>query len=318
MQLIRQPDDLPEALRGGAVAIGNFDGVHQGHARLIETLRAEADRVGGPAVAFTFDPHPAQILRPDAAPPLLTGTQRKADLLAQLGVDAVVAYPTDRAFLDLDADTFFQRLVRDRLDARAMVEGSNFLFGHNRSGDLTTLGRLCDQAGIALRVVDPISVDGLIVSSSRVRELLAQGRLEQANRLLTAPYRIAGTVGEGRHRGATLGYPTANIERIGTLLPSEGIYAGRAWIEQTPHAAAVSLGPNRTFDEEEIKVEAFILDFSGSLYGKPIKVDFLARLRDIKRFDSVEALVAQIDHDVAAVRQIVAATPDIPARSPQP
>ncbi len=197
MKLIRDLAVLPDSLRSGAVAIGNFDGLHLGHARIADRLIERAREAGGPAVVFTFDPHPVRLLRPDLAPPPLTWTDRKAELLAALGVDAVIAYPTDKALLNLSPQQFFDSIVRKALDARAVVEGSNFYFGHNRSGTIDVLRRLTAEAGIVLDVVEPMIVAGQVVSSSRVRRLVGEGRVAAARALLTEPYRIRGAVVEG-------------------------------------------------------------------------------------------------------------------------
>ena len=305
MLLFRSLNDLPDSLRRGAVSIGNFDGVHRGHARLIDSLRDEARAIDGPAVVFTLDPHPASVLRPDQTPPSLSWIERKAQLLGELGVDAVIAYPTDRELLEMDAQTFFDHIIRDCLDARAMVEGPNFFFGHNRSGDLDTLERLCQESGMVLKVAGEVDEQGEIISSSRIRRLVADGQIDQANRLLTQPYRIRGTVVRGEGRGRQLGYPTANLDRIDTLIPGAGIYAARASVAGQSWPAAVSVGPNLTFDEKATKVEAYLLGFEGTLYDQTIELDFLARVRDIERFDSIDDLVAQMNRDVVAVRRIV-------------
>ena len=233
-------------------------------------------------------------------------TARKAQLLAELGADAVVAYPTDQAFLQLDARQFFGRIVRGGLEAQAMVEGRNFFFGRDRQGNIDVLRQFCVDAGMMLEVVEAVEVDGQVISSSRIRTLISAGRLEQARPLLGRPYRIRGRVIRGRRRGAKLGYPTANIGQIDTLLPGEGIYAALAQAESqdTPWPAAVSIGPNPTFDEAALKVEAYLIGFDGSIYDQTIELDFLARLRDIKRFGSAEELVAQMERDVAATRLI--------------
>jgi riboflavin kinase/FMN adenylyltransferase len=286
------------------VAIGNFDGVHLGHARIIRRLVARAGELGGPAVVFTFDPHPAKLLRPDRAPVPLTWTERKADLLAELGADAVIAYPTDAALLQLSPREFFDRIVRHKLDARAMVEGPNFFFGHDRQGDVRMLGDFCREAKIPLVVVDPVLVDDQPVSSSRVRALVSRGAVGDARQMLTWPYRIRGTVVHGAGRGRNIGFPTANLEGIDTLLPAEGIYAGRAYVDGRSWPAAISLGPNPTFDDGRLKVEAHLMDFHGALYDRTIEVDFLSRLRDIQRFPSVEELVSQMNRDLEAARGI--------------
>src|SRR5690606_16874294 len=207
MKLLRDLADLPDSVRKGAVAIGNFDGVHRGHSRIVERLLAKAKAIGGPAVIFTFDPHPVRLLRPEQAPPPLTWTDRKAELLAGLGVDTTIAYPTDETLLALSPSEFFTYVVRDSLRARAVVEGPNFCFGRNRAGDIDTLGRLCDETGMSLDVVEPLLIDGETVSSSRVRRLIAEGKIDEANSLLTEPYRIRGMVRHGAGRGAKIGFP---------------------------------------------------------------------------------------------------------------
>ncbi len=178
--LFRNLDDLPSRFRRGALSIGNFDGVHLGHVKLVERLLAMAAKVGGPAVVFTFDPHPAQILRPQAAPTPLAWIERNALLLRQLGVDAVVAYPANEAFLQLDARQFFQHIVCERLEAKAMVEGSNFFFGHNRGGTISVLHEFCGKADMSLEVVEPVEIGGQAVSSSRIRQFITSGQMEQA------------------------------------------------------------------------------------------------------------------------------------------
>lgn len=298
MKIFRQLDQLPPECRGGAIAIGNFDGVHLGHARIIETLKRKAAEVGGAAVVFTFDPHPVRLLRPDAAPPPLTWTERKAELLELLGVDAMIAYPTDELLLALSPREFFDRIVLERLQARAMVEGPNFFFGNQRRGDVRLLAEFCDDSGVALTIVEPVQFDGGYISSSRVRELVHRGAVGQARRLLTRPYRIRGLVTHGAARGARIGFPTANMEAIDTLLPAHGVYAGRAYPGDSAWPAAVNIGPNPTFGENSLKIEAHLIGFSAPLYGKPLEIDFLERLRDIRPFPSADALREQLARDV--------------------
>ena len=306
VRLFRNLDALPDPLRGCAVTIGNFDGVHLGHARILERLVAAARQVRGPAVVFTFDPHPARVLRPGLAPLPLCWTERKAQLLAGLGAHVLIAHPASKAFLDLEPRQFFDRILRSRLDARAVVEGPNFRFGRDRSGDIDVLGRLCGEAGIALDVVPPVRSEGEIISSSRIRALLSEGEVGRAGRMLTQPYRIRGNVVRGAGRGGQLGYPTANLDRVDTLLPGSGVYAGRGLVDDRPWPAAISLGPNPTFSEGTAKLEVHLLDYVGELCGRDIEVDFLARLRDIVGFNSVGELVAQIERDLAATRSVAA------------
>jgi riboflavin kinase/FMN adenylyltransferase len=306
VELFRSLDEFPETFHGGAVAIGNFDGVHLGHARLVERLRTMAKRVGGPAIVFTFDPPPVRLLRPHAAPELLVWTERKVELLSQLGVDATLIYPTNEAFLHQEARQFFDEVVRQRLGMKAMVEGPNFFFGHNRSGNVETLRQFCGEAGMPFEAVQPVEIGGEYVSSSRIRALVMAGKVAEAAAMLGRPYRIRGDVIRGASRGRQIGFPTANVGEIDTLLPGQGIYAARAFAKGGWHPAAVNIGPNPTFGEGHLKVEVFIIDFTGWIYDQPIQVDFLAQLREIRRFPSVDALKDQMAHDVAKTVEIVA------------
>jgi len=322
MHIIRSLEALPSAARGGAVSIGNFDGVHRGHVAIVRRLLQRAADVGGAAVVFTFDPHPVRILRPEQCPPPLTWTERKAELLAAHGVDWVLAYPTDETLLALSAEEFFQRIVQGSLHTRALVEGPNFFFGHHREGNIQRLREMADAAGISLDVVPPVMVDGAIVSSSRVRELIRRGDVEQAARLLSAPYRIRGMVTHGAGRGAKIGFPTANLGAVDTLLPAPGVYAGRAWlggVSPTNHAlrspawpAAVNIGPSPTFGDTTERVEVHLIELEEPLYGRPLEVDFLARLREIRPFESPTALAQQLTRDVEQVKRILARSPQFP------
>jgi riboflavin kinase / FMN adenylyltransferase len=291
-------------MRSGAVAIGNFDGVHLGHARIAARVIEKARELDGAAVVFTFDPHPVRILRPAQAPPPLTWTNRKAELLADLGIDAVIAYPTDEQLLSLLPEEFFERIVRQALGARALVEGPNFFFGRGRAGTIGVLGRLAAAAGITLDVVEPVVIQGDIVSSSRVRKLIAEGDVAQARALLTEPYRIRGMVVHGAGRGAKLGFGTANLDAIDTLVPGAGVYGGRAAVGGRRYPAALNVGPRPTFGEASPKVEAHLIGWDGSpLYGQVLEVDFLARLRNIQRFAGPQALVEQLRSDAAAAQR---------------
>lgn len=307
MKLIRDLTKLPGEFRAGAIAIGNYDGVHLGHARIVRRLLAHAEHVGGLATIFTFEPHPVRLLRPAEAPPPLTWLNRKAELLEALGVHAMVAYPTDEAFLALSPRAFFDQIVVGRLAAKAIVEGPNFFFGHNRQGNIGTLDEYARGAGIELEIVPPLEIGGEVVSSSRVRRLVAAGLVDEARGLLTEPYRIRGLVTHGAGRGARLGFPTANVAGIDTLVPGTGVYAGRAIVSGGAcWPAAVHIGPNPTFSEQALKVEVHLIGFEGSLYGQPLEVDLLSRLRDVVPFADVSALREQLKHDVACARDLAA------------
>jgi len=287
--------------------VGNFDGVHAGHAAIVSALRAAAARLGIPAVAFTFDPHPAVVVRPGNAPAPLTTPSRRAELLLRLGVDAVFVQPADSALVALAAESFYEDVLRRRMGAAAIVEGSDFRFGAGRGGDVTLLAALCQRDGVALEVVPPLIAGGLPVSSSRLRTLIAAGEVRAAADLATEPYRLSGRVVVGKRRGATLGFPTANLADIATLVPGTGVYAARAFVAGALHAAAVHVGPNVSFGEHETSVEVHLIGFTGDLYGSLLDVDFLDRLRDTRRFSSIDEIKAQLAADVAAAARVAGA-----------
>lgn len=303
------------ARRAAAVAVGNFDGVHVGHAEIVRRLRAAADHRGVPAAVLTFDPHPARIVRGLTAPMPLTTPERRAELLLALGLDAVLVQPVDDRLVAMPAEAFYRDVLRGRLRAVALVEGADFRFGAGRRGDVGLLATLAAADGIGLEVVDPVLVDGAAVSSSRVRSLLAAGDLAAAGSLLTAPYRVSGTVVPGAGRGAGLGFPTANLAGIATLLPAPGVYAARAAVAAgaESYAAAVHVGANATFGETDVSVEAHLVGFTGDLYGRRLDVDFLARVRDTRRFDSIDELVVRMRADVARAAEIAGDTRAAPA-----
>jgi riboflavin kinase/FMN adenylyltransferase len=298
--------DLPPAeCRGGAVAIGNFDGVHRGHAALLAELRRQAEAVSGPAVALTFEPHPLQLLKPDQFMPVLTAVADRAETLLAGGAEHVVVLRTDRALLQLSAADFFEGVIRARLAARALVEGNSFRFGRDREGNIATLTSLCQQAGLGMVVVPPLLAAGVPVSSSRARSCLLRGAVREAADLLGRPYRLRGTVGAGQRRGQALGFPTANLGEIKTVVPGDGVYAVRVQHDARSWPGAANIGPNPTFGEQTRKVEAHLIGFQGDLYGQWLAVDFIDRLRDTRPFSGAGALVEQLKRDIEDARRLV-------------
>lgn len=293
--------------RRGSVTIGNFDGVHRGHAQLISQLVTAAKASGGPAVVVTFDPPPIHLLAKDVEPRLpLTTLHRRAELLGALGVDYVIVLQTTPELLKLTAENFFDWLVVSNLDARVMVEGPNFRFGHQRLGDTRLLGSLCEAAGLKLHVIQAAQADSEMISSTRIRELLREGQVAAANQLLTANYQVRGRVAAGDRRGRTLGFPTANLAGWKTALPCDGVYCGVTQLDGKKHAAAINIGPNPTFDNSGQKVEVHVIDWEGDLYGSELTVELVDRLRDVKRFESLDALKSQLAIDVSRCREIAA------------
>jgi riboflavin kinase / FMN adenylyltransferase len=302
MQLLRT-FDKSDAYAGGYVAIGNFDGVHRGHQRMIGRLVEQARAAGVPAVVMTFDPHPIALLAPGRVPPSLSTLERKAELIEACGVDALIAYPTDQVLLNLTPEGFFQQIIRDRLQAIGLVEGPNFCFGRDRAGDIYTLQQLCDREGLQLTIVEAVPGNGVeMVSSSAIRKAIGEGRIAEAVAMLGHPYRLSGIVESGARRGTGLGFPTANITGVQTLLPPDGVYAGRCEIDTVIYPAALHLGPNPTFAEQTRKLEVHLLDFAGDLYGRTLSVDLIDRVRDTMRFGDANALQQQLQRDIADVR----------------
>lgn len=289
-----------------AVAVGNFDGVHVGHAAIVRRLLETADRLGVPAVVLTFDPSPAAIVRPESAPVPLTTPRRRAELLLALGADAVCVQPTDAALVAIEAEDFYREILRGRLRAAALVEGLDFRFGARRRGDVDLLRTLCGGDGIALETVAPVQHEGESVSSSRLRRLIAAGEIRAAKAMLTAAYRLTGTVVEGARRGRTIGFPTANLGDVATLLPANGVYAARAAVAGRSESwpAAVHVGPNVSFGATVTTVEAHLVGCAENLYGATLDVDFIDRLRDTRPFASVDELKSQLARDVALAAEI--------------
>jgi riboflavin kinase/FMN adenylyltransferase len=293
--------------RQGVITIGNFDGVHRGHqALLAETVR-QAKEINAAAVAVTFDPHPLEILRPESFQPLLTTFPYRAELIQGFGVDHVVILETTSAFLRRGARDFFKKVVQETLAARAIVEGGNFCFGRGREGTVATLSDLSRAAGISLTLVPPQEVEGRLVSSSRVREALLAGDVAAAARLMGRAYRVEGNVEKAQQRGRTIGFPTANLSQTPTLIPGDGVYAGIAYHQGVAWPTAISIGPNPTFGEQGHKVEANLIGYQGNLYGQRLILDFLEKIRAIRKFGDVQELVAQIRQDVKQAEGLVEA-----------
>lgn len=310
MQIWRSLDEVPGDLGRTVVVIGNFDGVHLGHRRVLARAHEIAGELGGlPVVAVTFDPHPMAVLRPEHAPTTLTTMEVRADLLGEAGADGVLAVPFDRSIAAWSPEEFVQRVVVDALHARAVVVGANFRFGSRAAGDVATLaeaGRVHDFTAEGI----PLDGGPMVWSSTYVRTCLAAGDVAGAAEALGRPYAVRGEVVRGDQRGRELGYPTANVPTTGLLAaPPDGVYAG--WLRRLDTGetfpAAISVGTNPTFDgERERRVESYVLDRTDlDLYGVEVEVSFVDRLRGMTAFESVEALVEQMDDDVRRARELL-------------
>lgn len=295
--------NVPVSARGGCIAIGNFDGVHLGHAHMLNELSAMARRRSTASVAVTFDPHPIAVLRPEFTPPILTTISERISLLKSSGATEVVVLPVTAGLLQMSAEQFFNEVVLRQFEASGIVEGPNFHFGRDRRGDVALLTQMCDRAQVECGVISSIDFNGQMISSSRIRELLCNRSLQQAVRLLGHPYRLTGTVRQGAQRGRQIGFPTANLFGIQTLLPAHGVYAARTTLNGQDYPVAVSIGPNPTFGEHREKIECHIDGFAGDLYDTELHIDLLSEVRPLQSFASVDELVRQIRNDVEYCRQ---------------
>ncbi len=310
MQHFRSLKDLH--LQGAWLTIGAFDGVHLGHRALIEPFVAAAHAAGAPAVVLTFFPHPAVVLQGRRAPFYLSTPDEKAERLGALGVDVVITHPFNRRVAARSARDFMADL-KVHLGLRMLWVGYDFALGRNREGDIPTLRRLGQEMGFEVRVVEAVRLDGEVVSSSRIRALLAAGEVQAANRLLGRPYEVPGRVVRGDGRGRRLGFPTANLKVWARrMVPGPGVYVARARLEDgRTFGAVVNIGVRPTFEvrPRAPRVEAHLLGFAGDLYGQCLTLAFLQRLREERRFPSPEALAEQIRRDVRRAEEVLAHGP---------
>ena len=290
-----------------ALAFGNLDGVHVGHRALLAHLRQAADALHGPVRVVTFDPHPLRVLRPDRAPAALDTLAGRLRWLEAMGVDEAYVLPFDTALAAVSADEFARDWLIGRLHARAFAVGPDMHFGHGRVGNTHMLRTMAENAGGTLVHFDGVAVHGERVSSSRVRHAVRDGHLRHAGELLGRPFALRGTVVHGDARGRTIGYPTANLSAPGQVQPCNGIYAGIARVGDRFVDAAISQGTRPTFAGEDVRTEAYLLDFSGDLYDQPLELFVIDRLRDELTFAGLAPLIAQIAADVAQTRTVLEA-----------
>ena len=316
MKVLRDQSSCPRPPEGSAVTIGAYDGVHLGHQAVIAEVRRRAEARGLRSAVVTFDRHPASVVRPESAPKLLTDLDQKLELLAATGVDYCLVVTFDEARSRESAEDFTRDVLAGCLNARVVVVGEDFHFGHKRRGNVALLTAEGRELGFEVEGIDLVDVSGQAsgvgerVSSTRIRQALHDGDLALANGMLGRPHEVRGTVEHGDNRGgAQLGFPTANVSvPADVLLPADGVYAG--WYERpdgSVHSTAINLGRRPQFyDDAPVSLlEAHLLDFAGDLYGEPAKVRFVARLRGEARFDSVDALVEQIGRDCDETRRIL-------------
>jgi riboflavin kinase / FMN adenylyltransferase len=307
---------LPPLPNGSTVTVGSFDGVHLGHEAVLREIARRAEAAGRASVLVTFEPHPLEVVNPQAAPPLLTTDVERREILAQLPLDYVLFLRFDRRLASLTPEEFVEQVLIERCHVRELVIGHDHGFGRGRSGDVETLRRLGAERGFDVDVVEVVDVGEQHVSSSRIRRAVAGGDLTTAARMLGRPYQVSGRVGQGERRGRLLGIPTINLTDVPPqkLLPPDGVYAVRVEWRGGRAGGMMNQGPRPTFGDGRRILEAHLLDFDGDLYGEWVRIEWVERLRDIERFGSVEALQQQLERDRTRARAVLAAAGPAPSR----
>jgi riboflavin kinase/FMN adenylyltransferase len=299
VEVLHFPDDTrPAWLVHPVLALGNFDGLHRGHLKIIERVRRGAAEHGGTPMAMTFDPHPSRVVRPDKAPPLLMTKQQRIEALEQAGIAAVAVVRFTHELSQWDPEMFVRTVLVEWLRVSEVWVGANFLFGHDRSGNFSTLRSLGQRYGFRADKIDPVRYKEFVVSSTRVRRLVSEGRMDEAGALLGHQYYIDGEVVHGTRRGHELGFPTANLDTKNELLPPNGVYATTATIDGIVYPSITNVGIRPTFgDTTKTMIEAYVLGFDADVYGRMLRLGFVQRLRDERKFEDVDALRAQIEAD---------------------
>jgi riboflavin kinase/FMN adenylyltransferase len=307
MQRLTLDGGIPESLRGSIVALGNFDGFHLGHQAVVGRAIARAFHERRPAIVATFDPHPVRFFKPDLPPFRLTTLDQRETLFAHAGADAMLVFEFDGRLASMDAEEFIAKVLAERIGAAGVVTGDDFTFGKGRAGDVALLKTLGEKHGVSAEAVAQVVVDGVRVSSGRIREALVAGDTGTATHLLSRDYAIEGVVQRGDARGRHLGYPTANLELGDYQRPKYGIYAVRVTLDDGRELPGVaSLGVRPTFNPPQELLEAHLFDFDGDLYGRKVEVALHAYIRDEMKFADVETLVAHMQEDEVKARKLLA------------
>jgi riboflavin kinase/FMN adenylyltransferase len=309
MKLFEKIEDIDKKFPNAVITIGNFDGVHIGHQALFHEVMEKADILGGTAIAMTFEPHPIRVLKNNGHPPLITPYAQKVELIAKTGIDVLICIPFTREFASITAKEFVLDILMNRIGIQAIVVGKDYTFGKNREGNLNLLKSYAEAYDFEVDVVDWIPISNNTpsrISSTQIRKLLIDGKVREAHKLLGRYYQVSGVVVPGRNRGGKLlGFPTANIKLREELFPKNGIYAVTVDCLGKRHQGVANIGYSPTFDDNELTVEVYILDFSKDLYGQSIVVKFIERIRDEIKFSGISELSHQIAQDVLKARDIL-------------
>jgi riboflavin kinase/FMN adenylyltransferase len=310
MRIVSGIEIFNKNFEGSVVTIGNFDGVHKGHLEVFRRLKEKSRRLDLSSIVLTFEPHPLKVLAPDKAPELITTFEQKADLISASGIDCLVVIPFTTEFSSTSADEFVRNTLCDSLGMRHIIIGHDYAFGRGREGNYMTLERIGAERGFTLEDMNPIGENGIVFSSSLVRRMVTDGDMESVSKILGRYYMISGRVVHGREIGQTLGFPTANISTFNELIPKDGVYAVMVSVEGKLVKGACNIGRNPTFDARKHTIEVFLLDFSGQIYDREIAICFVERLRDVRKFPDVSALMRAIGQDVGQTRTILDSVDD--------
>jgi riboflavin kinase/FMN adenylyltransferase len=306
MRIVRGLKNLADKLPNPVLTLGNFDGVHLGHQAIFRKVVARAREIGGTSIAFTFEPHPLKVIAPERSPRLLSTFHAKMELLGASGVDIVICADFTRAFADQHPDDFARTVLHEKIGVKEVYVGYDYAFGKGREGSINSLKRMGGTYGFSVGVVEAVQVNGIVVSSSAIRELISQGRVSDAAVLLGRQYSIEGEVVHGAHRGRSIGFPTANLRTINELVPANGVYAVLASFDGKVKKGVAAIGVRPTFDAGPVSIEVYLFDVNEDLYGKQMGVSFVRYQRGEVKFPDADALVRQIRQDVQAARETLA------------
>lgn len=305
MILITDLSKIDKKFSGSIITLGNFDGLHLGHQELIRKIILRAKETGGLSMVVTFRPHPLKILAPEKCPPLISIYEEKIQLLEKLGIDVLVKIPFTLDFSAMEPRDFVKDILVDLLGAKEIFVGYNYRFGKGRKGNIQMLRDLGRELGFIVREVEQVSLNGEVISSTRIRQLLINGEVEHAAKLLGRPYALCGIVVKGDGRGRGLGFPTANIVSKHSIIPSNGVYAVRLFVRDKFYNGIVNIGMRPTFDAKSLAIEVHIFDFDEDIYGEELTVYFAGKIREERKFGNAEALVNQINADINSAKGLL-------------
>ena len=306
MKIIDGIENVKQELPYPVLTLGNFDGVHLGHQAIFRMLKERAREMNGTSIVYTFVPHPMRVIAPERAPKLLTNYKEKIKLIEESGIDVIICTNFTKEFANISAEDFVKEILCNTLNVKEIFIGSNYLFGKGRKGSPELLKKLGKECGFSVTVINEIGIDNSALSSSRIRTLIAKGRVDEAMKFLGRYYSVDGIVIEGAKRGKSLlNTPTANLLTANELLPKDGVYAVTVDVDGKVYGGATNIGHNPTFDDKKFSFETHILDFEGQLLGKTLRVYFIKRIRDEMKFSSVEELGTQMRKDIEEIRNIL-------------